>query len=960
MVRKGGLEPPRGAPSDPKSDASSLSATSASRIIVYIIGHFYRFHYCFPFGCIGKSRLTIDPTYKLHYNLLHPLSFASHLLKVWEQESIHFLNTETLKDIKMPSSSIFRILLAGSYGFGNTGDDALLISLVDDFQRFYPDCTITIMGGPLVRWHRPQIFWVDWSDTPALIDSIRAADVVYLGGGSILHDHWACDDEDFLNPSNLGPMYFISLAFLARLHNRLCGFGGIGVGPIRTQEGRDYIRGATEIVNFIRVRDSGSAKLLQNMGLIRNDVEITADPVFRLNLSSSQSRPTPLPFNHNLPHPRIGVCIRNWDLGIPNWEAALAKNLDQFLETTGGSLIFLPFQVNATHPLTLDTTAAERVIAHMNLTKNVINLNRYLYPEEIHDWFKELDAVVAMRLHALIMAMRRGLPVIGIPYDPKVAHLLHDADLPSLLIQPNELEQGILFEKLNHLLQNASLVREKTLAYARNASTKAEANVKGLDRIKDTLSLPPIAHPVLARWVLSTLHKGGWHHHLALRELKQAQRELAMIQGSSGYRLLKHYWAFKDRVSRFFHPKPTRSPASPGLPSPIQNPTSAAPKTPDFAVIERRNDQVFPADFRIAVAAPSFYDMSGRVRVLGGAERYLDALVTLIRKLGAEPEIYQPATHEWERTYRGFKVHGLDVSGDLQRWNFVFHHRVSEPNLTLYLAFYHAAPLYYHPSIGISHGIYWDDPVYQNNPSLFDQEIKTVIESIHHLDTVVSVDTNTINWIRAQAQNLAEKCRYLPNFYDSTLFHPPRSGYTRSDQYFVVLFPRRFTRARGFELLMNIMPKLLEKHSNMAFHIVGQAESLQDENQLRDLQTRYPGRVLVESIDPDAMARAYWGADITLIPTLYAEGTSLSCLEAMACGCPVVATHVGGLANLIIHGYNGWLVEPRADDIAHALIYLYDHPDLRHQLAERALESVQTFRLEEWERRWKNVFLSFV
>src|SRR5262249_58036042 len=80
-----------------------------------------------------------------------------------------------------------------------------------------------------------------------------------------------------------------------------------------------------------------------------------------------------------------------------------------------------------------------------------------------------------------------------------------------------------------------------------------------------------------------------------------------------------------------------------------------------------------------------------------------------------------------------------------------------------------------------------------------------------------------------------------------------------------------------------------------------------------------PGRVSWDSLPPERMAEAYREADIVLLPTVAAEGTSLSCLEAQACGKAVVATHVGGLADLVVSEHNGLLIEPAAPALLAAL-----------------------------------------
>lgn len=82
------------------------------------------------------------------------------------------------------------------------------------------------------------------------------------------------------------------------------------------------------------------------------------------------------------------------------------------------------------------------------------------------------------------------------------------------------------------------------------------------------------------------------------------------------------------------------------------------------------------------------------------------------------------------------------------------------------------------------------------------------------------------------------------------------------------------------------------------------------------------------------MPEVYRRADIVLVPTCYSEGTSLSCLEAMASGCAVIATNVGGLPELIINRFNGLLIAPEAEALAEALTQLIEQPELRQDIAE--------------------------
>jgi glycosyltransferase involved in cell wall biosynthesis len=109
----------------------------------------------------------------------------------------------------------------------------------------------------------------------------------------------------------------------------------------------------------------------------------------------------------------------------------------------------------------------------------------------------------------------------------------------------------------------------------------------------------------------------------------------------------------------------------------------------------------------------------------------------------------------------------------------------------------------------------------------------------------------------------------------------------------------------------------------------------------------------------DEMPEVYRAADIVVIPTVYAEGTSLACLEAMACGKAVVATFVGGLPELIMDGYNGLLVEPTAAGVRAGIERLLSDSSLRIRLGRRAVSTARAFDITRWRARWRDLLRTF-
>jgi glycosyltransferase involved in cell wall biosynthesis len=73
---------------------------------------------------------------------------------------------------------------------------------------------------------------------------------------------------------------------------------------------------------------------------------------------------------------------------------------------------------------------------------------------------------------------------------------------------------------------------------------------------------------------------------------------------------------------------------------------------------------------------------------------------------------------------------------------------------------------------------------------------------------------------------------------------------------------------------------------------------------------------LLPAVSRDALAEAYRRADLFVLTPFVTEsgdrdGIPNVLVEAMACGLPVVATAAGGIPELVDHGGNGLLAEPR-------------------------------------------------
>ena len=80
----------------------------------------------------------------------------------------------------------------------------------------------------------------------------------------------------------------------------------------------------------------------------------------------------------------------------------------------------------------------------------------------------------------------------------------------------------------------------------------------------------------------------------------------------------------------------------------------------------------------------------------------------------------------------------------------------------------------------------------------------------------------------------------------------------------------------------------------------------------------------------------YRAADVVAVPSFY-ESFGLVAVEAMACGTPVVASRVGGLASTIVDGRTGYLIPWRCPEpFAEKFDLLFANAELRRALGAAA------------------------
>lgn len=364
----------------------------------------------------------------------------------------------------------------------------------------------------------------------------------------------------------------------------------------------------------------------------------------------------------------------------------------------------------------------------------------------------------------------------------------------------------------------------------------------------------------------------------------------------------------------------------------------------------------------IAAESVTFFKYDGTTYYSGGAERYLLDLDEVCRELGIQFRVYQYAEYDWVRFYQNVEVVGLGAKENdvnhycaslTQEMESRFAVETAQSGaLNIYSPFYILSRKDRIPSIGISHGISWDSEYnHYTDGNTFWQTNKGIIDAASYCDYMISVDTNTCNWFQTLDYHTGRKIRYVPNYVDHEEFYPKERDADLKDK-IIITYPRRLYGARGLYVVLEILDDVLEAFPNVEFHFVGKGFEVDTRHVMKKIK-KWGERVRWYSKTPDTMHEIYRYTDITLIPTMYSEGTSLSCLEALSSGNAVIATRVGGLPDLIISGYNGILAEPDQEAIRQAIFTLLENPEKMKYLKENAVKTAKAFSKIQWKTQWK-------
>ncbi len=304
-----------------------------------------------------------------------------------------------------------QILLCGYFGCGNLGDDSILVGLSESLTDL--DVKFTMLSGaPDETFRLYGMRSVPRLDLKMVQESILECDYVVFPGGSIF--------QDITSVRSAG--YYHSLIQRAKKAGKKVYLLGQGVGPLNTWFGRRFALASFNLADEIVVRDPGSMALLRKIG-VKRPIKLGADMAFLMPPPPDQTEDTAYQVGGMR---TVGIAPRPFGRNVKRIRQLFA-DLAKKLYESGIIPVMIEMDQREDGPLIYEISKL--------LGGKVPDIRGMATPMMVQQRMSRMEAVIAMRLHAGILASSVGVPPYMISYDPKVtalAKLLELAPAPPI------------------------------------------------------------------------------------------------------------------------------------------------------------------------------------------------------------------------------------------------------------------------------------------------------------------------------------------------------------------------------------------------------------------------------------------------------------------------------------------------------------------------------------------------
>lgn len=416
-------------------------------------------------GCSESTpKLILDDVrrfFEMSENMRHELSvYGRELIK--REYSVSRMADDSIKVYDWALSKNDEILISGYYGFKNSGDDALLMAIINDIKRYKESPNIVVLSSnPKETTRQYKVKSISRLNILSILKHMKNAGMLISGGGTLIQDA----------TSTQSLIYYLMVINAAVKRGVKVMLYSNGIGPVLNKSNIIRAKKALNNVDLITLRDPAAMNTLKEIGVTKPEMMVTADPVFGMDMADKNYGRKILS-RFNVPENQekiMGISVRRTRETDQNFERKMAEICDYAFNKYGYYSVFIPMQTNK------DEGISRSIMSKMKVKSSVVDIR--LTVEEMISVVASMDLCIGMRLHSLIYATSGQVPLIGLAYDPKIKSFMEYSH-QKMCIDINDIDVKKMCDMIDECVSRKDEINNELIQSYKEMKHKAIYNGK--------------------------------------------------------------------------------------------------------------------------------------------------------------------------------------------------------------------------------------------------------------------------------------------------------------------------------------------------------------------------------------------------------------------------------------------------------------------------------------------------
>ena len=377
-----------------------------------------------------------------------------------------------------------KILLLGSYGQSNLGDDLLMWNYLELLQKkgyreIYVNANTTKFIPSAVKEAFPNLHIVLTYETSLkeYVRLIRSVDCIVYGGGTLY--------KELYGSTGRSPYSVITRLMGFNMLARLLGTRvynlNIGIGSLKTRTGRFITKRALMASTKTIFRDRESYEFARDvLGVTPSKIEQSVDGLFTNPIWRSVWHGKKLAIDRKKYKRVVGINVLS---DIPDWvdRKQYIATMRQFVTSVlerGDYVVFIPFQTDF-NPRN-DLAFMIEIFADIMKKYKNHTLLESVPIDLIHSYMTQCDVLVGMRFHSLLLASACNVPFVAVAYDTKCWRFINEID-HSYAVKLENLQYDELMRLYDESMNNRKPIQKQLKAATDKMYHEAEDGLRTLN-----------------------------------------------------------------------------------------------------------------------------------------------------------------------------------------------------------------------------------------------------------------------------------------------------------------------------------------------------------------------------------------------------------------------------------------------------------------------------------------------